>query len=170
MKLRLMAGAFIINDKDFLMMKRSEKRKLAPGLWAPVGGHVEPDEINNPEAACLREIYEEAGIEACNFERFDLKYILLRRSKDEIRLHHIFIGIVNTKHYEDKTDEGKLCWINEVELLDRPMSFTIRKALEHYLEYGRHSEEINVGTISASDNIPRINWSSVDDWEGMTGV
>jgi 8-oxo-dGTP diphosphatase len=65
-----------------------------------VGGHVEPNESNDPKATCLREIYEEAGIEEKDFEKLDLKYIILRREKDEIRVHHIFIGITKTKKLE----------------------------------------------------------------------
>jgi hypothetical protein len=33
MRLRVMSGAFIINGKGYLMMKRVENRKLAPGMW-----------------------------------------------------------------------------------------------------------------------------------------
>jgi 8-oxo-dGTP diphosphatase len=170
MRLRTMAGAFVIKDKDYLMMKRSERRSIASGMWAPVGGHVEPIELNDPKAACLREIYEESGIEEKDFESLDLKYIIFRRCKDEIRLHYIFIGVVKTKYYEDKTEEGKLLWIREDELIDRPMTFTIRKALENYLEHGKYSTEINVGTVSLVDNIPKITWNLLDNWESVTGI
>jgi len=164
-----MAGAFIINGTDYLMMKRAENRKLAPGMWGPVGGHVEPYELNDPRAACLREIYEEAGLEERDFDKLDLKYIIFRRERDEIRLHHIFIGIAKTKNYEDKTNEGKLNWIKEGELLEKTMSFTVRKALENYIEFGHKDNEIIVGTVSAVDNKPYMNWNSLDSWEGMTG-
>ena len=170
MRLRVMSGAFIINGKGYLMMKRAENRKLAPGMWGPVGGHVEPNELNDPKATCLREIYEEAGIEEKDFEKLDLKYIILRREKDEIRVHHIFIGITKTKYCEDKTDEGKLYWINEDELFNKTMSFTVRNALEHYIEIGHKSHEVIVGTVSATDNKPLMNWNSLDGWEGMTGI
>ena len=170
MKLRAMAGAFIINGKDYLLMKRAENRKLAPGMWGPVGGHIEPYELNDPKATCLREVYEESGILEKAFDKLDLKYIIMRRDKDEIRVHHIFIGITNTRNYIDKTDEGKLNWINENELLDKTMTFTVRSALKHYMEIGHNSNEIIVGTVSATDNNPHMNWNSLDAWEGMTGV
>jgi len=168
MRLRMMSGAFIINGKDYLMMKRAEDRKLAPGMWGPVGGHVEPNEINDPKAACFREIYEEAGIEEKDFEKLNLKYIIFRREKDEIRLHYIFVGVTKVTNYEDKTDEGKLHWIKEDELLEKTISFSVRKALEHYIELGHNSNEIIVGTVSAENNIPKMNWNSLDSWEGMT--
>lgn len=58
MNLRLMSTAF---GSRVLMLKRSPDRKLAPDLWTGVGGHIEPDEINDPKSACYREIYEETG-------------------------------------------------------------------------------------------------------------
>jgi 8-oxo-dGTP diphosphatase len=61
--LRMLSTALLINSKDeLLMMKRSLNRTLSPGLWAAVGGHLEPHELNHPRAACLREIAEETGI------------------------------------------------------------------------------------------------------------
>ncbi|QHQ60211.1 NUDIX domain-containing protein [Anaerocolumna sedimenticola] len=61
-KLRNMATAYLMNRNEFLLMKRAAGRNLAPGLWAGVGGHLEPEELNSPKEACLREIYEETGI------------------------------------------------------------------------------------------------------------
>lgn len=169
MNIRVLSGAFIIEGNDYLMMKRADNKRIAPGMWAGVGGHVEPDEINNPKTSCLREVYEETGIEEKYFNKIDLKYIILRRDKLEISLIYYFIGFVGTRYYEDKTQEGKLYWINESKLLDRPMSFEIRNILEHYRDVGYKSSNINVGTISVIENKPIINWSSLDGWEGITG-
>lgn len=170
MRVRAMSGAFIINGKDYLMMKRSKDRKIAPGMWGPVGGHVEPYELNDPKATCLREIYEEAGIEEKSFEKLDLKYIILRREKEEIRLHYIFIGKAKTRYYDDKTNEGKLYWINQNELIGKPMSFTVREALEHYNKIENKNNEIMVGTVSVDDNKPYMNWNSLDEWEGIIAI
>jgi len=169
MRLRVMSGAFIINCKDYLMMKRSENKKIAPGMWGGVGGHAEPSELNDPKATCLREIYEESGIQEKDLERLDLKYCILRRDKEEITLIYMFIGAVRERFYEDRTEEGKLHWINENDLLHRPMSFEIKNVLEHYIEFGHKSNDIKVGVVSAEDNKPEMNWNSLDSWEGLTG-
>ena len=170
MYVRVLAGAFIIEGDSFLMMKRADTKKIAPGMWAGVGGHVEPDEINNPKATCLREIYEESGIEEKHFKKLDLKYIVLRRDKAEIALIYYFIGSVGTRNYEDKTQEGKLHWINEGQLFDRPMSFEVRNMLEHYRKVGHISNDIYVGTFSVVENKPVVKWNSLDAWEGITGA
>lgn len=170
MNIRVLSGAFIIRENDFLMMKRAESRRIAPGVWGGVGGHAEPYEINSPKATCLREIYEETGIKEKDFNNLDLRYIVLRKDKTEITLMYYFIGSVQTRHYEDKTQEGKLFWINRSEVLDRPMSFELKSILEHYTSIGYTRSEINVGTISVIETKPTINWNSLDAWEGLMGV
>lgn len=170
MYVRVISGAFLIEGNDYLLMKRADNKKIAPGMWGGVGGHVEPKEINSPKAACLREIYEETGLEERYIENLDLRYIVLRRNKAEITMLYYFIGFVRTRYFEDKTQEGKLSWINESELLNREMSFELRNILEHYIQVGNKSSNINVGVISLVDNKPTIGWNSLDAWEGIIGV
>lgn len=94
----------------------------------------------------------------------------MRRDGAEITFLYYFVGFVKTRYYKDKTQEGKLFWINESELFDRLMSFEIRKVLEHYREVGYKSNNINVGTISVIENKPTMNWNSLDAWEGIIGL
>jgi 8-oxo-dGTP diphosphatase len=61
MNIRILSGAFIIEGNDYLLMKRADTKRIAPGMWGGVGGHAEPDELNSPRTTCLREIYEETG-------------------------------------------------------------------------------------------------------------
>lgn len=88
----------------------------------------------------------------------------------QITLMYYFIGFSGTRRYEDKTGEGKLYWINENELLEKPMSFEIRSVLEHHLKIGHASSDINVGTISFIENKPTISWKTLDAWEGIMGM
>lgn len=167
MNIRILSGALIIEGNEYLLMKRSDTKRIAPGMWGGVGGHSEPYELNSPKATCLREIYEETGIEEKDFDNLNLRYIIIRRDKAEITLIYYFIAFSRTRHYEDKTQEGKLYWINERELLNRPMSFEVRNMIEHYTKVGYKSNEINVGTVSFIENRPTMNWNSLDAWEGI---
>jgi 8-oxo-dGTP diphosphatase len=57
---RLTVGAIIVNSGGCVFVqRRSDERKLFPGLWDIPGGHVEPDET--PLEALAREVYEETG-------------------------------------------------------------------------------------------------------------
>lgn len=170
MNIRVLAGAFIIEGNDYLLMKRADTKRIAPGMWGGVGGHAEPNEINNPKMTCLREIYEETGIKENDFKSLDLRYIIIRRDKSEITLLYYFIGRSKTRNFEDKTQEGKLYWINEKELLNRPMSFEVGNMVEHYIKKGYKRNEINVGTVSFSENKPTMNWNCLNAWEGIGGT
>ncbi|WP_253187160.1 NUDIX domain-containing protein [Paenibacillus sp. GP183] len=92
-------------------MKRSLSRTLSPGLWAAVGGHLEPGEIGNPLAACEREIFEETGISASEISGLHLQYVLIRLNETEIRQQFFFTGLMD-KHPVIATDEGELHWIS----------------------------------------------------------
>ena len=53
---------WIQNSKgDFLIQKRSMKKRINPGMWSITGGAV--DSLEQPEAAVARECKEELGIE-----------------------------------------------------------------------------------------------------------
>lgn len=162
--LRSMSVAFLMNEQDFLLMKRSAGRKLMPGIWAGVGGHLEPEEINEPETACLREIYEETGLTKNQLSDLELKYILLRRSRDEIRIQYVYFAKTTTRQVKP-TEEGELYWIKRGELFDRDFSATTGFVLKHYLEYEDSITQVLVGTVSGEYNNPIINWSTLKDWE-----
>lgn len=162
--LRVMATAYLMNNNEFLMMERSKNKKFAPNIWAGVGGHLEPEEVNDPEKACIREIFEETCITEKNITDLDLKYIILRRSKDEIRVQYVYFGNTSKREFVD-THEGKLFWINKDMLFKRKLSVTTEMTLRHYLEYGRDIKDVLVGVVSACDNKPKVNWTPVQDWE-----
>lgn len=163
---RLMAGAFIIKDGRFLLMKRSDTRGFYPGVWGAVGGHLEPHEINDPRTACLREIQEETGLTEDDLVSLDLRYIVLRRQESEIRVLYTFIGIAKTFAYEDKTDEGMLYWIRKEDVLDREWSFAHGRVLEHYMGHGEKNR-VMAGAIHLIDDTPVLEWTPIDDWYGQ---
>ena len=167
-KLRQMAAAFLwrrVNASErVLMMKRAETRELAPGLWAPIGGHLEEEELSDPEQACLREICEETGIAAAAIASFRLKYLLLRRKDDEIRVQYIYFGTTSQAELQD-TEEGTLAWVDQTKLLELDLPVVSRFILEHYFREGYREEQVMVGTVGAEDGGPVITWTRLADWE-----
>jgi len=161
---RNMAGAILQNGGDFLLMKRSENRAFLPGYWGGVGGNIEPDEINAPRATCLREILEETGLCERDIENLQLKYIVLRRSKDEIRIQYFYFGVSNKRAVAD-TNEGSLHWVNKNELLNRKMTFTTKETLTHYLKIGHGQSSVTVGAADGAGGSPAISWCPRNDWE-----
>jgi 8-oxo-dGTP diphosphatase len=162
--LRMLSTALLINERDeLLMMKRSLSRTLSPGLWAAVGGHLEPSELNNPRAACLREILEETGIEEQEISGLHMQYVLLRLNQSEIRQQFFYIGRTN-QNPRIQTDEGELHWIPKEHIKDRPLPFIFRCLLEHYLEHGDTLHPwVGTAGLSSSNGQPTIHWNPLQD-------
>lgn len=57
MKLRQLAVAFLLNEEqEVLFLQKKQKDTFLAGSLVPIGGHIEGDEINEPQKACFREI------------------------------------------------------------------------------------------------------------------
>ncbi|QHT62838.1 NUDIX domain-containing protein [Paenibacillus lycopersici] len=143
---RTMTGAFLLNHDDVLMMKRSNSKKIAPGLWSCVGGHVEPHEHGSPESSCLREIAEETGILQNEIKSLHLRYILLRQKEDELNQHYIFFGDSSTRNVIN-CDEGDLHWVQASKISNLQMSLSLSLMWEHY-QQNPNSGNIWTGTYS----------------------
>ena len=162
--LRNGVAAFLRRDGNYLLMKRAENRKIAPGLWSGVGGHMEPDEINAPLSACFREIEEETGIGKSDISALELLYIVTRRSKNEIRQSYIYFG-ETTRSEIIQTDEGELFWIPESELTNREYSKTFTAMLEHYTKRSPGDRALYVGAAENDDGELHMNWARSEDFE-----
>lgn len=152
-KMRIMTGAYLFNDNKLLMLKRCKDRALASNLWTGIGGHVEAHEHNNPEESCLREILEETGIRRNQIEQLKLRYIVMRRSKDEIRQHYIYFGSTSQINFTD-SNEGTLHWIDQSKVLNLEMPLTVNHMLKHYIN-NPSQQSVFIGSVNQS----QIEWS-----------
>ena len=165
MKLRLLAAAFLRHDGKFLMMKRAETRALAPGLWAAVGGHVEPGEMESPDAACRREIREETGLTDGDIAGFRLQCVILRLFRnEEIRQQFIYFG-ETTRSAVRQSEEGELHWIPEAEVMGLDMPKTTRIILGRFLagRFDPHRLSLGVSKIGRGDDA--IEWTTLEDFD-----
>ncbi|WP_028547694.1 NUDIX domain-containing protein [Paenibacillus sp. UNC451MF] len=159
---RMMATAMLFNGNDLLMMKRSPTRTLNPGMWAAVGGHMEPEEINDPLTTCVREIYEETGFNEAELLNMRLQYILIRLNQKEVRQQFIYTA-ETTRRNVVQTNEGILHWIPREQVLDREIPFIFHTLLAHYFDHGP-SQNIWVGTAGSSDDSsPTVRWTALVD-------
>ena len=156
--------AFLHNNGEYLLMKRADNRKIAPGVWSGVGGHMEQSEINDPLTACYREIEEETGISRDKISSLKLLYIITRRSKDEIRQSYIYFG-ETAQEEVIQTDEGNLFWIAEGALLEREYTKTFTAMLEHYTRRSSDDRAVYVGVAENSNGRLRMNWARCVDFD-----
>jgi 8-oxo-dGTP diphosphatase len=161
---RLLTTAFLFNGSDLLLMQRSSRAKFLPGLWAPVGGHIEACEFCTPQVACEREICEETELSAQDLCDLSLRYIVHRIRHNEIRIQYCYFGST-TRRQLGTTKEGDLHWVPREEVLTLPVSATTRFTIEHYAKIGSQTKVIYVGSVSAQDGSPTMLWSPLSDWE-----
>ncbi|MBP3965114.1 NUDIX domain-containing protein [Paenibacillus lignilyticus] len=157
-----MATVFLFNDNHVLMMKKTGSRLYPHEFYSGLGGHLEPNELNDPKTACLREIEEESGISDQNIHELKLGYVLLRVKEGEIRQQFVYFGRTSDRQYVP-SEEGELMWVEEGELLNLRTSKIIHFMLQHYFAH-RHSDEVMVGTIALNDEQePIMQWSRLQD-------
>ncbi|OZB96219.1 NUDIX domain-containing protein [Paenibacillus sp. XY044] len=162
MKLRQMTAAYLFRNDYVLMIKKSGSRFHQEEFWSGLGGHVEPDELNDPLTACRREIYEESGIQASEMEDLKLRYILLRLKEDEIRQQYVYFGTTRKEKLVE-SEEGQLQWIKQSEIQELHMSAINKFMLEHYMNHNNQSGVL-VGTLTVNEqSMPRIEWSELKD-------
>lgn len=162
MELRQMATAYIFKDNKVLMMKKSNSRLYNSEFWSGLGGHIEPNELNSPKAACLREIFEESGIVESELSEIRLKYILIRIKENEIRQQYVYFG-ETAKHQLVTSNEGELYWLEMDEIMTKSISRINREMLEHYISH-IEDQGIYVGVITIKEQEePVMQWSELRD-------
>lgn len=155
MKLRHLAVAFIQNGDYWLMQKRYASRKFLADLWAPIGGHLEPMELDRPDVAMVREIYEETGLST---HAPVFKYMVIRQKDDEIRIQYVYHVTVATRAVMANA-EGSLHWIHESELKSLETTFTTQAIYERLIQH-----EDSAVMVGVCDHVPKMQWSLLKDF------
>ncbi|MCL2404820.1 MAG: NUDIX domain-containing protein [Defluviitaleaceae bacterium] len=161
--LRNSVTAFLYNGENVLLIKRSASKLIAPNIWSGVGGHIEPHEINNPIQACYREIYEETGIPQTAITSLELKYIILRRYKNEIRQNYIYFGHTSQVNL-CQTCEGTLYWVPKNELTSKEYTQSFAAMLDHYVNTNK-DDAVYVGVTQNNEGKLKMCWSRCEDFE-----
>src|SRR3954451_8566451 len=97
---------FIRNGDDVLLMKRGEHRRIFPGRYNGIGGHLERDE--DPLSGALREIREETGLSVANIRLRALYNVDAKQSVGIVLF--VFTAEATSRKVHD-CEEGSLHWI-----------------------------------------------------------
>lgn len=146
--LRNMTAIYIVHKNKILLLYRIGSKVVQPS-WCGIGGHFEKEELNDPKACVLRELFEETGIIESDIGSVQLKYITLRKKNNEIRQnYYYFTELVNTEIDIRTCSEGVLSWIDMDEVLEKEMPFSAKECLKHYLSTGKDDDKLYAGVTT----------------------
>ena len=107
--------------------------KIAPGLWAGIGGRMEQSEMNSPVTACLREIREETGIVPAQIDTVDLRYFALINFEGNLHSIYYFSVVLKERCSLRQTSEGTLHWVKLKEGVGLKMSSFVKQFYLHWI-------------------------------------
>lgn len=150
-KLRNMTSIYISCGTKILLLYRIGSRVVPPS-WCGIGGHFEPDELNDPRTCVLRELEEETGLTEKDLKNISLRYVTLKLKDGEIRQNYYYFAELKNQIFSTflpECSEGVLEWTAYENLAQRRMPYTAGYVIRHYLETGRHTETLYCGTAGA---------------------
>ena len=147
--LRLMTAIYLIKDNQFLLLYRQGGKVVNHVYTGSAGGHLEQEELRDPQACVLRELEEELAISREHIRDLELRYVALRSFKGEIRQNfYYFAELSEDAPPEIRSNEGVLRWVDFEEALSLEMPFCAKFAIEHYLKIGRYDHRLYGGTAT----------------------
>lgn len=143
-KLRNMTSVYFVNDTGILCLYRMGSRVANNKYIGTAGGHIEPDELNDPKKCALREMEEELGLRETDIEGLSLRYITHRLTGGEIRQNYYFFARLKEER-ELSSTEGKLRWIPYKDIPNLEMPISAKHMILHYLKEGRYTNHLYGG-------------------------
>lgn len=152
--LRNMTAIYLKKGDKFLLLYREGSRVVGDSYTGTAGGHFEKEELNDAKACVLRELKEETGLTEEHLKNLTMRYVTLRLKNNEIRQNYYFFAemkeeveqINATRKIE--SNEGKLRWFQERELLELEMPFTAKDVIRHYLDTGKDTDALYGGVAT----------------------
>ena len=131
-KMVICANVFIRKEGKYLLLKRSDKKKYAPGKIHPFGGKIDQDE--NPYVGAIREIKEEVGIEIKNLK---LEAVILELTDEEDLPVNWLIFHFSADYDKGeimKTDEGEAVLLSEEEIKSSELFPSVKAVIGEILD------------------------------------
>lgn len=109
--LNVYVAVFLFRKNRVLLLEREPRKGFAPGRWTGVGGRAEPGEMADLETAALREVSEEAGIEAEDIRNLRIRVVLSRLEDGDVTTVVFYSGNTDREAFGE-CNEGRLEWVD----------------------------------------------------------
>jgi 8-oxo-dGTP diphosphatase len=164
LKLRQMAVSFLLKGEEVLFLQKRSMDTFLPGQLVPIGGHIEKNEISDPDIACIREIEEETGLNNNNISDLKLRYIVIRlKDNREIRIQYVYFGNVEQNAQLVESEEGELIWLTSKKILkSENVTETTKEIIKHYHDNGQFNDNLYVGSMKSLNGEPDITWAPLN--------
>ncbi len=141
-----MTAIYLLHKGKILLLYRQGGR-VVNNVWvASAGGHFEENELNDPKHCVLRELEEELGLTEKDLTNFEMRYVALRRTDEEIRQNYYFFAeVVDEEKLNLTSNEGILQWFDVAEINVLEMPYTAKYVIEHYLSIGMNNSQLYCG-------------------------
>lgn len=144
---------FITHGDDVLLLKRSEHKRVFPGLYNGVGGHIERDE--DPLTGAIREMQEETGLDLTKVRFRGVIHVDAGVETSGI-LVFVVTAEATSRAFTD-SDEGTLEWIPLTRINDLPLVEDLPILLPMLFEQPAESQPFFAhASYDAGDNLQMI--------------
>lgn len=123
---------FVVNNNEILLIKGATDKKLWPGLYNGIGGHLERGE--DILTAAKRELYEESGIQDIDLE---LRSVIFIDVDEKLGISmFVFCGYTDSNQFTS-SNEGALEWIKLDQLTNYPLVEDLYQLIPMILTSGK---------------------------------
>ncbi|MCD4686741.1 MAG: NUDIX domain-containing protein [Anaerolineae bacterium] len=108
---------FITHGDDMLLLKRGLHKRVFPGQYNGVGGHIERDE--DPISGAIREMQEETGLDITNVRFRGMIHVDAGAASSGIIVFVVTAEAIS-RDFTD-CDEGTLAWVPRDQIMALPL-------------------------------------------------
>ncbi len=120
---------FVTHGEDILLLRRGLHKRIYPGRYNGVGGHIERDE--DPLTGAIRETQEETGLDVVNV-RFRGVIHVDAGAENGIMVF-VFTAEATSRQFVD-SDEGTLEWVRRDQLESLPLVEDLPALIGHIFD------------------------------------
>lgn len=106
----------LINELEYLVLKRNNKTKIYPNIWQVVTGTIEINETAIQTA--LREMKEETGLSPIKLWVLPYLAKFYERYSDSVQLSPTFLALVDNNNVKLSSEHLDYSWLNKNDCLN----------------------------------------------------